>query len=173
MAFPDYLWQLTVEKLGHSAAVFIVWLLVGFLWIFGRYSLRLLHQFWHFMYSRRRALNAVARTVTKESAEEGEGIWLTRPIHQPDEYKSNVKRSKILAIANLKGGVGKTTLAANLGAYLAKDWHKRVLLIDLDFQGSLSSMAFAGKDWLEGRASSLATRLISGDIRPDFLPDMA
>src|SRR6266567_2041621 len=142
MGFADYLWQLTVEKLGHSAAVFIVWMLAAFLWIVGRYTLRLLYQFWHFIHSRKRALNAVARTVTKKSAEEGQGIWLTRPIHQPDEYKNNVRRSKILAIANLKGGVGKTTLAANIGAYLAKDWQKRVLLIDLDFQGSLSSMAF-------------------------------
>jgi hypothetical protein len=31
--------------------------------------------------------------------------------------------------------VGNTTLAADLGTYLAKDWQKRVLLIDLDFQG--------------------------------------
>jgi chromosome partitioning protein len=77
-----------------------------------------------------------------------------------------VTTSKVLAIANLKGGVGKTTLAANIGAYLAKDWQKNVLLIDLDFQGSLSSMAFPGKDWLPTTdQSSLATRLISGDIK--------
>jgi chromosome partitioning protein len=77
-----------------------------------------------------------------------------------------VTTSKVLAIANLKGGVGKTTLAANIGAYLAKDWQKNVLLIDLDFQGSLSSMAFPGKDWLPtADQSSLATRLISGDIK--------
>lgn len=44
----------------------------------------------------------------------------------------------IIALANLKGGVGKTTLAANLGALLAHD--KRVLLVDLDYQGSLTSL---------------------------------
>ena len=44
----------------------------------------------------------------------------------------------IIALANLKGGVGKTTLAANLGAMLSQ--HKRVLLVDLDYQGSLTSL---------------------------------
>ncbi len=38
---------------------------------------------------------------------------------------------KIIAFASGKGGVGKTTMAANIGAALSKD-NKRVLLIDLD-----------------------------------------
>src|SRR5262249_24472422 len=49
----------------------------------------------------------------------------------------------------------------------AKEWQRRVLLIDLDFQGSLSSMAFPDNDWLPpANQSSLATRLISGDVTP-------
>jgi len=44
---------------------------------------------------------------------------------------------KIVAFMNNKGGVGKTTVAMNLSAYLSMR-EKRVLLIDLDFQRSLT-----------------------------------
>ncbi|MBY0563717.1 MAG: ParA family protein [Hyphomonadaceae bacterium] len=48
----------------------------------------------------------------------------------------------VITTANMKGGVGKTTFTANFAAYLdAKG--KRVLLIDLDYQGSLSQTATA------------------------------
>jgi len=45
---------------------------------------------------------------------------------------------RTIAIANHKGGVGKTATTHTLGVALAKDFQKRVLLVDIDPQASLS-----------------------------------
>jgi len=51
---------------------------------------------------------------------------------------------KTIAICNLKGGVAKTTTVVNLAAILARDLHRRVLVIDADSQGNATS--FLGGD---------------------------
>ena len=80
-------------------------------------------------------------------------------------------------IATLKGGVGKTTLAANLAAHFAMRWHNdqrmplRVLLVDLDFQGSLSTMTVS--DERRFIQPSKANMLVSGELTGGLLRQVA
>jgi chromosome partitioning protein len=68
-------------------------------------------------------------------------VWTQPDRNQHNRFVPKEKRqTRFLALCNLKGGVGKTTLTLNLGVVLALNG-KKVLLVDLDFQGTLSNLA--------------------------------
>lgn len=69
-------------------------------------------------------------------------LWKLRknaPFADYRGWKHDPKGAKIVTVGLFKGGVGKTHLAANFAAYVSETQKKPVLLIDLDFQGSLST----------------------------------
>lgn len=99
------------------------------------------------------------------------GLWLAKsiPPSPPSDYGRLIAGSKpIIVVANLKGGVGKTTTVANLIGHYAAKKKLKVLALDLDFQGSLSSMILSQSDYdnalteqQDGNASK-AAQLVEG-----------
>jgi len=87
-------------------------------------------------------------------------IW-NRSVSNPPRPRTPDERGiPILTVATMKGGVGKTTLTANLAAYFDRRG-KKVLLIDFDYQGSLSHTVLAAAKM--SRKGSVVDHLIKRD----------
>ncbi|MEM8636043.1 MAG: AAA family ATPase [Pseudomonadota bacterium] len=81
------------------------------------------------------------RTLKEALVEGDRDLWNSHKPQPYETYNEDVLRRdmQVVTVMNLKGGVGKTTMATNLAAYFDQYKDKRVLVVDLDYQGSATA----------------------------------
>ncbi|MBQ7196227.1 MAG: ParA family protein, partial [Synergistaceae bacterium] len=78
---------------------------------------------------------------------------------------------KVVSVINFKGGVGKTTLTANLGAYAASQGYK-VLLVDLDYQKTLTCTFMTNEDWKKKFSKTKTMKIFFEPVLNGQLPSL-
>lgn len=108
-----------------------------------------------------RFLDDTQKQLNKISREEDSAMSDEKTAVPPEKWRK-CKMGKVIAIANQKGGVGKTTTAVSLGTGLTKKG-KKVCIIDLDPQGNATQSLGYNSENLEITITTILDRIIAKD----------
>ncbi|MGF1582118.1 MAG: AAA family ATPase [Gemmataceae bacterium] len=101
-------------------------------------------------------------------------VW-ERPVPEnvPTFLSWRMRRATIISVLNLKGGVGKTTLTANLAAAMwENDRSKKVIAVDLDYQRTLTQLCCSHQHLAEkhDRKECIQHFLLTQEPKAPFIP---